>query len=126
MTVIYKRETIQQALDASEIRRGKYGSQRGLIGRQCNMCFMSFESLKRYPRQICALCRYELAKESGIVYSQYIKEGLDKLPTEDAFYAYHIGRGLSLQRNKERTMSAKGVKLTRVLSKRLSPFEDMI
>lgn len=120
MVVIYKWETIQSALEQSLLRRAQYGSKRNVQQKQCSKCFISFETLKRYPRQICMLCRYEDSSHD------YKEKCLSNYDDEKEFYAYHLQRGIDLQRKKERFMKAKGVTLKRVLSPRLESFSHLL
>lgn len=119
MTVIYKRQTIEQALRESQTRRAQWSSQRNLTSRQCSRCFLSFETLRKYPKQICILCRWEL-KVSGD--PDLVLKGM----SEEDFYAKHIAKGIDLQRKKERAMKAGGVTFHRVLSDRIKDFTDLL
>lgn len=123
MTVIFKLQTIEEAVKESELKEQTKGTARNVIGKQCRNCFMSFETLKLYPRQICSLCRWEIAKKEGCSWYKYIKT--DKL-TEEEYYRQRIARGIFLQRRKERIMRAKGVTLHRVLSYRIEPYKNFL
>ena len=124
MTIIFKTESIEVLLRASELREAQNGTQRNLTSRQCSLCFMSFQTYKSYPKQTCGLCRWERAKAEGCEISTYLKAAPGR--TEEEFYADSIAQGIRLQRRKERTMKAKGVTFHRVLSERIKPFAHLL
>lgn len=130
MPTIYKLETVQEAVGKAVLHEQQSGTQRNLTGRQCSICFMSFETYKAYPKQTCGLCRWERAKADGCTFEQYLSRNAHKdraeKPTEEEFYTKGISRGIFLQRRKERTMKAAGVTFTRILSERIKPFLHLL
>lgn len=125
--VIFKRETVEEALRRSQLKAGQYSTQRNFTSKQCSKCFLSFETFKMYPHQICPLCRWELVKEKGITFEKHIKHKVEGVSdSEENYYSYCVAKGIELQRRKERTMRAKGVTFHRVLSDRLKPLLDLL
>ena len=81
---------------------------------------MIFETLKRYRKQTCVLCRYEHAAP------QSKKKFLEER-TEEELYTYQIARSIFLFNRKMRMLKAANCKISNVnISKRLSDYEDLL
>lgn len=89
MTVIYKREKLGQKIQEMLKSRYASGTRRNLSIRRClnKECMMMFETLKRYPKQICTLCRIEQSKSyKKVALEKWREKGKGDLR---ALYQYH-------------------------------------
>lgn len=124
MTVIFKKERVEDALRAAEVRALSRGSRRNLIGTRCILCKMPFETIRTYQKRTCMLCRYESAynKQGFLASLKGVKEW-----DEVKLYNHYLAKAILLENNKRRTMQATGCKVTNwATCERLVQFESYL
>lgn len=122
MTVIYKRQKIEDLLRSTMMQLQQRGTRRNLIGECCCKCKLGFETDKLYRRRVCQLCRYEDSNDKVNFLSKY--RGID---SEEHLYAHYLARGLYLLNRKLRIAKAQDCKIVNpAISERLECFRDYI
>lgn len=123
MTVIFKRQSLDEVLRGATVTAATRGTQRNLIARRCILCRLPFETLAHYPKQTCSLRRYENAEDGAA----YLKNNREPLNNVEAFYKHFLAKGISLENKKRRAMRASGCKVTNwATCERLKDFESYL
>lgn len=124
MTVIFKKEKFEDVVERSKIRSASRGSTRNLIISRCLNCKMPFETIMRYRRKTCMLCRYEnMNNREAFLASLKGKRKWD----EKGFYEHYLAKAVLLENRKRRILKASGCRVLNLAkSYRLSPFESYL